>query len=157
MIIEQTPSAPWSLGLRIPDWCTTARLRVAGEDQQVTPRDGRVTVERAWSPGDGVELELEMPIRMTVPSPHIDSIRGCVAIERGPVVYCMEDADLPAGVRLADVSLRTGVPARLLPGPEIPAGGSCHRGDRQPPEPGRRQPVAVALPGTRGPGVTNRP
>ena len=60
-----------------------------------------------------------MPVRMTVPSPLIDSIRGCVAIERGPVVYCMEDADLPAGVRLADVSLRTGVPARLLPGPEI--------------------------------------
>ena len=40
-----------------------------------------------------------MPPRLTVPDPRIDAVRGCVAIERGPLVYCIETADLPAGRR----------------------------------------------------------
>jgi DUF1680 family protein len=42
-----------------------------------------------------------------VPNPRIDAVRGCVALERGPVVYCFEAGDLPAGADLADVALQT--------------------------------------------------
>jgi DUF1680 family protein len=49
-----------------------------------------------------------MAPRVTVPDPRVDAIRGCVAIERGPLVYCLEAADLPAGVELEDI--RVGQP-----------------------------------------------
>jgi DUF1680 family protein len=32
-------------------------------------------------------------------------VRGCVAIERGPLVYCVEQADLPAGVLVEQLRL----------------------------------------------------
>jgi DUF1680 family protein len=47
-----------------------------------------------------------MPVRLTEPHPRIDAVRGCVAIERGPLVYCMEEVDLPDGVELADIAIR---------------------------------------------------
>ncbi len=121
LTIAETPGTPWTLGLRIPDWCRTFHLSVAGAILENAADAGRVSVERTWQVGDRVVLELEMPVRITTPSPDIDAIRGCVAIERGPVVYCMEDADLPAGVALADVSLRTDVSPTVLPDSGDPA------------------------------------
>ena len=50
-------------------------------------------------------LDLPMRPRLTAPDPRIDAVRGSVAIERGPVVYCVETADLPAGVELEDIAL----------------------------------------------------
>ena len=44
-----------------------------------------------------------MPVRVIEPNPRVDAIRGCVALERGPLVYCLEGADLPAGVELEDL------------------------------------------------------
>ena len=62
-----------------------------------------------WSPGDRVVLDLAMPARFTLPDRHVDAVRGCVAVERGPLVYCLEEADLPPGIALADVSIDTSV------------------------------------------------
>ena len=56
------------------------------------------TVTRAWRPGDTwLSSTSTCPRRATVPDPRIDAIRGSVALERGPLVYCLETADLPAG------------------------------------------------------------
>ena len=103
--VERTPDQPWTLGLRIPDWCRAWGLRVQGEQVDAGAREGRVSIERAWAPGDEVELDLEMSARLTAPDPRIDAVRGSLAIERGPLVYCLEDADLPDGVALADVAI----------------------------------------------------
>jgi DUF1680 family protein len=48
-------------------------------------------------------LELELPVRVTEPHPRVDAVRGCVAVERGPLVYCLESADLPPGVALEEL------------------------------------------------------
>ena len=50
-------------------------------------------------------LELPLPPRLTAPHPRIDAVRGCLAIERGPLVYCVEGADAPAGARTDDLRL----------------------------------------------------
>ena len=42
--------------------------------------------------------------RLTTADPRVDAARGCVAIERGPLVYCVESADHP-GQRLDDLVL----------------------------------------------------
>jgi DUF1680 family protein len=60
---------------------------------------------RRWQPGDRIELDLGMTPRVTPPDRRVDAVRGCVAIERGPLVYCIEAADLPAGVELEGIRL----------------------------------------------------
>ncbi|WP_427890615.1 glycoside hydrolase family 127 protein [Kribbella sp. GL6] len=82
--ITSTPDSPWTLGLRIPGWAESYRLTVNGHDGPL---------QRVWSVGDEVVLELPVAARRTTPDERIDSVRGCVAIERGPLVYCFEQQD----------------------------------------------------------------
>jgi DUF1680 family protein len=51
--------------------------------------------------GDEIRLELPMHPRWTHPDPRVDAVRGCVAVERGPLVYCLESHDQHAD--LADL------------------------------------------------------
>jgi uncharacterized protein len=51
---------------------------------------GRASVERVWRPGDELRVDLPVRPRWTYPDPRIDAVRGCVAVERGPLVYCAE-------------------------------------------------------------------
>jgi hypothetical protein len=53
------------------------------------------SVERVFAVGDVIRLEMPVDPRWTFPDPRIDAVRGCVAIERGPLVMCMESVDLP--------------------------------------------------------------
>jgi uncharacterized protein len=111
----------WPLALRVPGWCRGASLSVAGEEHRDLAPGAYATVTRAWRPGDRAVLELPLAARLTWPHPRVDAVRGCVAIERGPLLYCLEQVDLPAGVELADVGL---VPGELLEGfePELLGG-----------------------------------
>jgi len=70
-----------------------ASLQVNGQPVKVPARESYVTVERLWRKGDTVELDFPMLPRLTEPHPRSDSTRGCVAIERGPIVYCLEQCD----------------------------------------------------------------
>ena len=81
-------SGRWTLALRVPSW-TDGSL----DGEPVSP--GYATVTRDWSAGDTVTLELDMTPRVVAPHPRIDAVRGCLAIERGPLVYCLETADAP--------------------------------------------------------------
>ena len=55
--------------------------------------------------------------RVTRPDPRVDAVRGCVALERGPLVYAIESADLPPGVELEDVAIPDGAAPRDAAGP----------------------------------------
>jgi DUF1680 family protein len=99
--VVAAPSEPWTLTLRRPAWA---------RDGQVTWPDGAGarqadTRTATWRPGDRVVVDLDMEPRVVVPDPRIDAVRDCVALERGPIVYCVETADLPAGVVLEELSL----------------------------------------------------
>jgi DUF1680 family protein len=89
----------WTLSLRVPAWARGAAV----DGQPVGP--GYAEVTRHWRPGDRVVLELDVSPRLTAANPRIDAVRGCVALERGPVVFCLEAFDLPAGIELSDVAL----------------------------------------------------
>ncbi|HWG14609.1 MAG TPA: beta-L-arabinofuranosidase domain-containing protein [Streptosporangiaceae bacterium] len=91
------PAAPWTLSLRIPAWAAGAELAVNGRSAGEGAEPGRYAqLRRQWSPGDVVTLTLPMPPRLTRPDERIDAVRGCAAIERGPLVYCIEQADQDA-------------------------------------------------------------
>jgi DUF1680 family protein len=104
--VTETTTTPWALSLRVPAWVSNPRLTVNGGAAQTDAASGYVRVERMWAAGDRVVLDLEMPAQITAADPRVDAIRGCVAIERGPLVYCVEAADND-GVDLAAVVLDT--------------------------------------------------
>nr|HET6903761.1 beta-L-arabinofuranosidase domain-containing protein [Ktedonobacteraceae bacterium] len=85
----------FGLRLRIPGWCEEAQLRVNGEGFEIDRHleHGYVRVERVWQSGDRVELELEMSARRMYAHPDIRQDAGCVVLQRGPLVYCLEGTD----------------------------------------------------------------
>lgn len=98
--IVEAPSEAVTLSIRVPSWAEDARVIVqaadgGSEERPVDP--GYADVERVFSAGDVIELSFAVRPRITRPDPRIDAIRGSVAIERGPEVYCVESLDLPGG------------------------------------------------------------
>jgi hypothetical protein len=64
-----------------------------------------VSVDREWSGGETVTLSFELPVRTVAAHPAVDADEGRVAIQRGPIVYCLEDVDAPSP--LARIQLPT--------------------------------------------------
>jgi DUF1680 family protein len=95
--VEHTDGGPWRLAVRVPAWAGRAAPEQAG------PYSAE---ERDWRPGDEVRLDLPMDPRWTRPDPRIDAVRGCVAVERGPLVYCAESLgdDPPLSALRVDTS-----------------------------------------------------
>jgi uncharacterized protein len=104
--VEDAPATPWRLELRLPPWAGEVALVLdepGGEARTVARAGagapGRASVERVWRPGDELRVELPVRPRWTYPDPRIDAVRGCVAVERGPLVYCAEaPADDPVAL-----------------------------------------------------------
>jgi hypothetical protein len=65
-------------------------------------------VARPWQAGDELVLELPVPVRTSRPHPRIDAVRGCVAFERGPLVYCLEEIDAGGPERVESVRVAPG-------------------------------------------------
>ncbi len=106
--IDDAPGDEWTLSLRIPSWALGAAVSVNGTESADQPEPGGyLRLRRAWRRGDVVVLSLPCVPRLTVPDPRIDAVRGSVALERGPLVYCFEQVDQPEG---SDLDL-----VRLLP------------------------------------------
>jgi DUF1680 family protein len=107
--VEGTDGATWQLALRVPGWCEGASLQVNGQAVEGAATGGNyATIEHTWQVGDVVELALPMVPRLTAPNPRVDAIRGGLAIERGPLVYCLEEADQEPGLNLLDVRIAPG-------------------------------------------------
>ncbi|MBE1607392.1 glycoside hydrolase family 127 protein [Actinopolymorpha pittospori] len=112
--VDQGPEGEWTLALRVPSWSTTTRARVGDEPAPVEPDEhGYLLLTRDWQRGDTVTFELDLTPRLVHPHPRIDAVRGTVALERGPLVYCFEQVDQPDGIEVADLAIAPG--ARLRP------------------------------------------
>jgi hypothetical protein len=109
LTVKETGGAPWQLSLRRPEWCQTATLAVNGERvQQPTLQKGYFMLERAWQAGDSIDLDLAVEPVLVEPNPRVDAVRGCLAIQRGPLVYCLESWDQATPDGLLDVELDSG-------------------------------------------------
>jgi DUF1680 family protein len=62
-------------------------------------------IERKWSAGDVIRLHMEMPPQVIQANPRVIDDAGRVAVQRGPLVYCLEELDQPDGVSLVNVAL----------------------------------------------------
>lgn len=96
--ISRSPARPWTLSLRVPAWTAGATAWLIDPDgQRRTVAPGTARLTRIFRPGDEIRLELPVAPRWIRSDQRIDAIRGTVAVERGPLVYCAESADLPDG------------------------------------------------------------
>jgi hypothetical protein len=96
--IEQP--ATFTLHVRIPGWAKDASI-----DGCPAAAGTFVPLRRSWKAGEVVEINLPMPARLVQAHPLVEETRGQVAVVRGPILYCLESADLPEGVNLLDVAL----------------------------------------------------
>ncbi|MDD4098862.1 MAG: glycoside hydrolase family 127 protein [Lentisphaeria bacterium] len=109
--------ADFTLALRIPGWCGQAALAVNGQaaDLKSIMTNGYAGLNRTWQNGDQVTLALDMPVERVYAHPAVRQDAGKVALQRGPVVYCLEQAD--NGPDLADLRLPPAAPLTVAPGP----------------------------------------
>ncbi len=120
------PDKPGKLGirLRIPGWArneaapgglytftdklkASPALRVNGKLARIMLEDDYAVLDRRWQKGDVIELDLPMPVRRVVANIQVEADRGRVALQRGPIVYCLEWPDNP-GVSVRDAVLPDG-------------------------------------------------
>jgi uncharacterized protein len=108
--VRSAPDEPRTLALRIPAWsAATASFAVNNDPERTAvPAAGYLRIARRWEAGDEVTLHVDTAPRWTRPDPRIDAIRGCAAVERGPLVYCFEQADQP--VPLDELAATPGSP-----------------------------------------------
>jgi hypothetical protein len=94
---------------------------VDGEDRPVSA-GSYASVRRSWRAGDAVELSLPMTVRFAEADERIDAVRGCVAIERGPLVFAVEQAGQADGVVVDDLCVDPAGPAVAEHRPDLLTG-----------------------------------
>ena len=100
--------AAFELALRIPEWCSDYRLSVNGKAVNAATERGYVILSREWNDGDAIDLTLSMPVERVLPHPSIRQTAGQIALQRGPIVYCLEEID--NGTRLANACIAADAP-----------------------------------------------
>jgi len=111
VVIQQESGYPWNgatsfsfqleqpqsftLALRLPGWCKKASLTINGEsiEYQSLVQDGYIYIQREWSVDDRVEWNMEMHVQVIHSHPRLRAASGKIALQHGPLVYCLEQAD----------------------------------------------------------------
>jgi hypothetical protein len=114
MTIHPDTSAQFTIDVRIPGWARdqavpgdlykfidhpneAVTLKVNGQEVAVQLEKGYASLDRKWNDGDTIELNLPMPVRRVAANESVKADRGRVALQRGPIVYCLESPDNPEG------------------------------------------------------------
>lgn len=128
--------AEFPLHLRLPSWSESPQVKLNGEPiaqnaialapparasmRSAQLRSVFLSLARAWSPADLLELTFDMPIQLRRAHPKVKGHADKVAISRGPLVYCLESADNPNvdifNAKVNTASLRPTFDASILGG-----------------------------------------
>lgn len=129
--VQSAVKVSFKLALRIPGWCRGATVMLNGEPAHAVGAldQGYLVLERAWVPGDCVELYLPMPIERMYAHPLVRADSGRVALQRGPLVYCLEEAD--NGPKLDTLALAHDAALEAAFAPDLLGGVVVIRGQAQ--------------------------
>jgi len=109
--IRAAPARPLTLRLRIPAWADGASLAIKDTRQRQSLEPGRYAVlKRIWTAGEVVDLDLPLRPRLIQAHPLVEETRNQVAVQRGPIVYCLESVDLEKGLAVSDIF----IPHRII-------------------------------------------
>jgi DUF1680 family protein len=97
--------------LRVPEWAGTWNISLNGKALATEGLldKGFVKLQRSWQAGDRIHLSFPMTVLVNESHPMVEETRNHVALTRGPIVYCLESADLPEGTGISDVYVDPGV------------------------------------------------
>jgi uncharacterized protein len=124
--LNKVPAKPFALFLRIPGWARSASISLNGKAKPIQVRPGEyVKLSEKWSAGDVIVLNLPMQPTLIEAHPLVEETRNQVALKRGPIVYCLESADLPDGQSIFDIVIPSD--ASLRP-EKIKVGGAVMTG-----------------------------
>lgn len=136
IVLKQETSYPWNgqvqltisapsplkkeIRMRIPGWCKQYTLAVNGKQVSPAVEKGYAVLDDEWKSGDVITLDMAMPVEMVEADSRVKENIGKRAIQRGPLVYCMEETDNKQGFDKLAVSAATtfteGFDANLLDG-----------------------------------------
>lgn len=141
--VKPEKGSEFAVRLRIPGWLQSTpvasdlyaytapaekyTLKVNGSTVKPAEGDGYATIVRTWKPDDVIELELPMEVRRVKANDQVEDDRGMLAMERGPIVYCLEGIDQPDSVVFnkfipADAKIDVTFDANLLKGVMVLSG-----------------------------------
>jgi DUF1680 family protein len=101
--------SPVSIALRIPSWCRKWSVYVNGEEVNPELVNGYAFVKRVWRENDEIELKMDMPAEFIWSNPNVRANAGKVAIQRGPIVYCIEEADNGRNLSAIEIDTTSGL------------------------------------------------
>ena len=112
-----TPSNPLKkeIRLRIPSWCEQYTLSVNGQLVKAPTEKGYAVLNKEWKQGDVISLSMEMPVKLMTADPRVKQNIGKRAIQRGPLVYCMEEVDNPQDFDNLKIAANTSFNAQFNP------------------------------------------
>jgi len=105
--ITVTPAqaSDFTFHLRIPGWAESALVSVNNKPVAGATPGQYLPIQRKWSPGDMIRLQMEIAPQVIQANPRVIDDAGRVAVQRGPLVYCLEELDQPEGVSLVNIAL----------------------------------------------------
>jgi uncharacterized protein len=90
---ENVSAVPFELRFRVPKWAGGYQVAVNGTEFAPELVAGYAVIARLWNSGDEVKIRFEMPVQKRFSNYEVISNRGRVAMNRGPLVYCVEEVD----------------------------------------------------------------
>jgi len=117
--ITPAQAADFTLYVRIPGWTDRAEVTVNGKGVSGVVPGKYLPIQRRWSAGDVVQLKLNLVPQVIEANPRVADDSGRVAVQRGPLIYCLEEIDQPGGLSLNDVAINTQRPASEAFQPEF--------------------------------------
>lgn len=94
LTVSSTKDLPKEIRLRIPGWCRNYTLTINGKEVGLSQEKGYAIIYD-WKSGDVISLDMDMPVEVEAADPLVTENIGKRAIQRGPLVYCMEEVDNP--------------------------------------------------------------
>lgn len=108
--IAVTPATPsdFTFYVRIPGWTDQAQVSVNGKALAGAVPGQYLPIRRRWTSGDAVQLKFDLVPQVIEANPRVADDSGRVALQRGPLIYCLEEIDQPSGTPLSDVAIDPG-------------------------------------------------
>jgi uncharacterized protein len=105
LTVSPAKKSEFTLYVRIPGWTSTAKVKADGREIKNVQPGTYVAIRRKWNSGDRVQIEFDMTPQFVAANPRVAEDVGKTAIQRGPLVYTLEQLDQPAGASVNDVAL----------------------------------------------------
>lgn len=112
LAVNTDKPARFAINLRVPGWCRSCKLKINGRKISAKVHKGYLTVNQQWHDGDIIELSLALAVERLVADPRVADDIGKAALQRGPLMYCIEQCDHKIDISTLAIPSRAGITAR---------------------------------------------